>query len=407
MSRVSELESHAWTAARLPRIAILGLLVSCGCSDLLGFDKGHLGAQPCSTDSECGPGELCKYTECVSRECPVAGERRCEGLSVMRCGSDGRWAEFQECDSICRNNECWPANSCEPKAPTCADNTSCCKSIELPVATFEVPYMRDVTLADTPAESPDHVERTIREVALDRFEVTVARFIAFMNSFESARSPHEGAGEHPAFPGSGWREEWSGEKHLVPDGTDSLVRELLGQEEDLVGDDRPVRGVTWYVAFAFCIWDGGRLPTEAEWAYAALGGDRRRTFPWESDDDGQIDHSRAVYSDDAGVAQGPEPVGSHPEGRGAFNHDDLAGNVSEWVADGYGKKMASSCDATTSTLSAQECLVVDGEESRVLRGGSFADAPSRLRNVTRLGRFPGTGRQGIGFRCARDLVSAH
>lgn len=311
------------------------------------------------------------------------------------------------CDSACELGACVSAKSCGPGPSVCGDDSaSCCKSIGVEAAaTFEMPYVRRVISAGQKQDDPDQVTRTVRPFALDRFEVTVDRFAAFMAVFDHARKPAARSGAHPAFPNSGWQSAWSAAGGPVAPTVDTLTKELRGQHQlfnAADGGDLPIRGVNWYVAFAFCIWDGGRLPTEAEWAYAALNGERL-IYPWR-DENGVIDHGHAVYTDDAGVESGPRTVGSHHLGATDEGHEDLAGNLEEWVADSYEETIPPACDEIgRGQLDEHECLIRRGEEFRVVRGGSFLDAPEQLRNVERTPYDPASGRWNVGFRCARDL----
>ena len=97
-------------------------------------------------------------------------------------------------------------------------------------------------------------------------------------------------------------------------------------------DDYPITNVSWHGANAYCEWVGGRLPTEAEWELAATGGDGR-FYPWG--DELQIDGEDMIPAIFAGTFNNLQPVDSLPEGASPFGLHHMAGNVWEWVADGY------------------------------------------------------------------------
>jgi eukaryotic-like serine/threonine-protein kinase len=146
----------------------------------------------------------------------------------------------------------------------------------------------------------------------------------------------------------------------------------------------PVLAVTWDQAATFCNWDGKRLPTEAEWEYAATGGDGRR-YPW-----GQAFDPALVPVSHNDTAE----IGSFPGGASPFGAFDMAGNVLEWVADWYDAAYYSSSPA-------QDPTGPDSGARRVLRGGSFGNPDSAIyANTRRFSRPPNGADVDIGFRCA-------
>jgi formylglycine-generating enzyme required for sulfatase activity len=102
--------------------------------------------------------------------------------------------------------------------------------------------------------------------------------------------------------------------------------------------------------------------------------------------------------------EAPARVGSHPRGAGEFGHDDLAGNLKEWVADTWQARLAERCDQSgASATDEHECLELADEANRVLKGGSFAEPPAELKNAHRVAEFPTAALADIGFRCVRDF----
>jgi hypothetical protein len=136
----------------------------------------------------------------------------------------------------------------------------------------------------------------------------------------------------------------------------------------------PVTGVSWYAAKAYCAWAGVRLPSEAEWAWAARGKEGRE-YPWGRE---EPDAPRANYGE-----TGPghaTPVGLYPAGATPEGIEDMAGNVLEWVED-----------------------AAEGGKLRVVRGGSWRVDVSKLGSEARLKAEPAFRYYYVGFRVAREV----
>ena len=151
--------------------------------------------------------------------------------------------------------------------------------------------------------------------------------------------------------------------------------------------DHPITGVSWGDAEAYAEWAGKRLPTEAEWEYAARGGASGLAYPWG----GEIDETRANYGRKQG---GTLPVGSYPAN--AFGFFDMVGNVLEWVQDRHDYDYYREGPALNP---------VGGDRGylRVLRGGGWFTGPSCCRVYWRNALKSNFSDFNVGFRCARDL----
>ena len=345
----------------------------------------------------CGPAEIC---DAEGGDCDICaqGAWKCSGAILQRCATDGQsWVDMQECatPSLCDAVEgTCDAASCGNVAPGTGSDcgagggTDCCATAMVAPGSFD--RSNDAT---APA--------SVGEFRLDLFEVTVGRFRTFLAAGKGtqANPPASGAGEHPNVAGSGWDPAWNAK--LAPS-LPSLQNALecdsayeTWTNTPGVNEQRPMSCVTWFEAFAFCVWDGGRLLTEAEWNYAAAGGDEQRTYPW----DGAINASRAAYDclgdgSAAGqcLAEDILFVGSKsPAGNGRWGHADLAGNVGEWVRDAFVEPYLTPC---------QDCAALSGSLN-VVRGGSFDSPAADVTTLVRESAVPSTRRAQTGIRCAR------
>jgi sulfatase modifying factor 1 len=251
---------------------------------------------------------------------------------------------------------------------------------------------------------------TVSTFVLDRYEVTVGRFRAFVNAGlgTQASPPAAGTGAHPKLSGSGWDSAWN--TSLVAD-TVALAAAVkcnatyqTWTDTPGANENKPMSCVSWYEAMAFCIWDGGYLPTEAEWNYAASGGSEQRVYPWSNPASSTIiDCTYANYRIDNpagtycvnGTTGGTNRVGSEsPKGDGRWGHSDLAGNVYEWTLDWYASPY--------STMMCNDCGNLTPASELVIRGGYFGtDAPPSLRAACRGSNTPTNRSSLVGLRCAR------
>lgn len=154
--------------------------------------------------------------------------------------------------------------------------------------------------------------------------------------------------------------------------------------------DQPIRQVTWRAARDYCIWAGKRLPTEAEWEFAATG-QQRRTYPW-GDEGGGCEYAN-YFVGRSWCNDGPVAVDSYNQGDTPNGVADMGGNVAEWTADWYGEYPSESVTNPTGP---------DDGNFKVIRGGGFVDSGQFLRSQARRAAEPVRRAEDVGFRCALD-----
>jgi formylglycine-generating enzyme required for sulfatase activity len=250
---------------------------------------------------------------------------------------------------------------------------------------------------------------TISNFRLDKYVVTVGRFRAFINAGMGTQllPPPLGAGAHAKIAGSGWDAGWNAS---LTTNTAALIAAVkcdstyqTWTDTPAANEHRPMNCINWYEAMAFCAWDGGYLPTEAEWNYVAAGGDQQRAYPWSSPAGilASLDGSHASYYDGTNcVGDGAAGctmndlvvVGTKPAGDGRWGQSDLAGNVWEWTLDWYANYENPCTD----------CAEFTAGSVRVLRGGSFSNLADSLRAGWRGNASPADRGNNVGVRCARS-----
>lgn len=296
--------------------------------------------------------------------------------------------------------------SCQGLPATCGPSGTddCCNPGSMIVGGT---YYRSYDKAGDSSSGNQSYPATVSTFWLDKYEVTVGRFRAFVNANKGTQAspPGAGAGAHAAIAGSGWNSIWN--TSLLPDQA-LLVAAVkcnatyqTWTDTPGTNDARPMNCITWYEAMAFCIWDGGYLPTEAEWNYAATGGSEQRAYPWSSPAESlALTSSRASYYDGTDCGGDGMPgcaitdlvrAGSKPTGDGRWGQSDLAGNMWEWTLDWFGAHVTPCAD----------CAQVGSGTSRVLRSGSFLSDEGTLRTGFRLDHPAGSRYSDLGVRCAR------
>ena len=210
---------------------------------------------------------------------------------------------------------------------------------------------------------------------MDKYEVTNAQYKKFIDAKPEWRKDRI----DPAFYLGTYLFSWNGNDY--PQGK----------------ANHPVVEVPWYAAMAYAQWAEKRLPTEAEWEYAARGGLVGKKYPWG---DG-IDTDKANYSGNAGRSTA---VGKYPPNK--YGLHDMAGNVLEWCLDEYNPDFYS-ISPRENPLSGADTVdwiinnFTNVKTYRVWRGGSWPSDPEFVRVAVRRGDLPTMAGSNYGFRCVR------
>jgi formylglycine-generating enzyme required for sulfatase activity len=363
----------------------------------------------------------------------MPGATRCNRGSVETCSPAGQWGGATACTAptpYCAGGSC----SATPLPPSCAPGgpgltdcgataENCCASPLVTGGTFDRNYG-----VGAPADPA-----TVSSFRLDRYEITVGRFRQYVSYLVNGGSPPaDGSGKHthlnggaglvvsdtPALDGGttyeyGWLASWWNQ--FIPTGAaaastwnDNLTcaqypgasqytswTPSVGPNENL-----PIGCLTWPEAYAFCIWDGGFLPSLAEWKYATAGGSEQREYPWGSQDPGTASQY-AIYqclfptgqsNGCVGVANFA-PVGHTILGAGRWGQLDLVGNIGEWSLDFD--------NSTTFYSPCIDCVDLSSTGSRYQDGSSALQILSLLQYAGGVSVDPGGGDPEYGARCAR------
>jgi formylglycine-generating enzyme required for sulfatase activity len=259
----------------------------------------------------------------------------------------------------------------------------------------------DCTKPDSPA--------TVSDFRLDDYEVTVGRFRAFVQAVVAGWVAPLGSGKHGHLNGGGGlnggtEPGWTFPAAPLPSALANWNQNLrcdpifpTWTEQAGSGDNRPINCVAWQEAAAFCIWDGGFLPSDAEWNYAASGGSEQRVFPWSTPPaEMTLDPTFASFGCGSSCsAANIRSVGSLPKGLAKWGQAEMGGNLIEWNLDWDGDppKVCSDC---ANVAPCSNC-------KKMMRGGSYADqAPLVHAANIGLSYDPSTRLPIAGFRCARS-----
>jgi sulfatase modifying factor 1 len=318
-----------------------------------------------------------------------------------------------------------PQKHCAPGGRglnNCGDsqNESCCASLEVEGGTFyrtydESPQGDYLFVVPDAGPTGEADPATVSTFRLDKYDVTVGRFRQFVKAWNDGAGwrakPNDGKHTHlngglglenGADAGTPYETGWDDSDSFIVAPTNANLAcdpYATWTADPGENENRPINCVRWEEAYAFCIWDEGFLPSEAEWEYAAAGGGQQRAFPWGSTDPGTASQY-AIYGC---YYPPPSPgfmctgvsniaaVGSASLGAGLYGQLDLTGNMYQWTLDWY-----------ASYVPCEDCAYLTPTAARVIRGGSFSFDEATLFCPYRNSYPEAVNRDhAVGFRCAR------
>ncbi len=334
---------------------------------------------------------------------PASSTTTWTNVNALSCGTD-MWCYGGTCGST--------PPSCAAGGNGLSDcgasSESCCTSLTVAGGTYYRTYANNGDGGTAEADPA-----SVSSFRLDKYLVTVGRFRQFVGAWEGGAGylPPPGSGKHSYLNGglgvadstapgtyeTGWVSSYSdsvapSDSNLTSCDGDTVITwtPSPGTQETL-----PINCVTWEEAYAFCIWDGGFLPTEAEWEFAAAGGSQQREYPWGTAAPGFANQYAIYGSYYTGTSLGIAPVGTAAQGSGLWGQLDLVGDVFEWNMDWFFAPYHDPCT---------DCapLTEGGSYGRVTRGGTYDYDTSWLLPPTRIYDSDYWRYDNQGFRCARS-----